>query len=80
LFKVNGLQLDKGILVSTGFHFVVESFGEAVIAGKAPHGGDLLLPSLQSLPELDQLRLDERTEDLPALRGLQVPCMRSDKP
>ncbi len=34
----------------------MESFGNAVVASKAPHSGDLLAPGVQGFAKLDQLR------------------------
>ena len=36
-------------------HFVVEALGDAVVAGEAPHGDDLVGPSGESLAELHEL-------------------------
>ena len=47
--KAVGLTIDE-------LHFVVEAFGDAVVAGKAPHGDDLFTPSSQGLAKLHQLR------------------------
>jgi hypothetical protein len=33
-------------------HFVVKAFGDAVVAGEAPHGYDFFRPSCQGLAEL----------------------------
>jgi hypothetical protein len=38
------------------FHFGVEAFGDAVVAGEAPHGGDLVLPGMKGVAQLNQLR------------------------
>jgi len=32
----------------------VEAFGDAVIAGKAPHSGDFFLPGIESIAQLNQ--------------------------
>ena len=34
----------------------MEAFGDSIVLGKAPHGNDLLRPTVQSLAELDQVR------------------------
>jgi hypothetical protein len=34
-------------------HLVVESFGDAVVAGEAPHGNDFFRPGGERLAELD---------------------------
>ena len=47
--EAEGLPVDE-------FHLVVEALGDAIVAGKAPHGGDLFGPRVQGLAELDQLR------------------------
>ena len=33
------------------FHFAVEAFGDAVVAGEAPHADDLLRPIMEGLGE-----------------------------
>ena len=38
-----------------GFHFVVEAFGDGVVAGEAPQAGDLFLPTVQGFAERDQV-------------------------
>lgn len=36
------------------FHFAVEAFGDAVVAGEAPHANDLLGPSGEGVGERDR--------------------------
>ena len=49
------MKVAKGVGLSIDeFHFVVETFGDAVIAGEAPHGHDLLGPGRERLAELNQ--------------------------
>src|SRR6185437_8430178 len=43
-------------LATDELHFVVEAFGDAVVAAEAPHGGDLTGPGMQRVAELHQLR------------------------
>jgi hypothetical protein len=44
------------------FHFGMEAFGDSVVAGEAPHAGDLLPPGMQDMAELDQWREPATTE------------------
>ena len=43
-------------LAAECFHFVVEALSDAVVAGEAPHRGDLFLPAIVRFPQLDHLR------------------------
>ena len=43
-------------LATDQFHFGVKAFGDPVIAGEAPHRGDLVLPTGEGFAERDQLR------------------------
>ena len=36
------------------FHFAVEAFGDAIVSGEAPHGGQGLAPGVEGLGESDQ--------------------------
>jgi len=44
----SGLAIDE-------LHFVMEAFGDAVVADEAPHGDDLLAPGRERLAESHQL-------------------------
>jgi hypothetical protein len=46
--KAIGLPVDE-------LHLVVDSFGDAVVAGEAPHGNDFFRPGGERLAELDEL-------------------------
>ena len=51
------LKVTKAVgLALQHFHLGVKAFGDAVIAGEAPHGGDLHRPGGQGLPQRHQLR------------------------
>src|SRR6185437_13887257 len=43
-------------LATDELHFVVEAFGDAVVAAEGPHGGDLAGPGMERVAELHQLR------------------------
>jgi len=49
------LEVAKAVcLALKDFHFGVETFGDCVVAGETPHGGNLAGPGGQSLAERDQ--------------------------
>jgi hypothetical protein len=49
------LEVAKAVdLALKDFHLGMETFGDAVVAGEAPHGGDFVRSGGQSLTEGDQ--------------------------
>jgi hypothetical protein len=48
------LEVSEAVgLALQNFHFGVKAFGDSVIAGEAPHAGNLLAPEVQRIAELD---------------------------
>ena len=57
------LEVSEAVgLTLEDFHFGVEAFGDAVVAGEAPHAGDFLPPGIQGIPELCEWREPATTE------------------
>src|SRR6185437_15201489 len=47
---------EAGGLATDELHFVVEAFGDAVVAAEAPYGGDLAGPGMERVAELQARR------------------------
>ena len=46
------LEVSKPVsLTRENFYFVVKAFGDVVIAGEAPHGGDFFSPGIKRIAE-----------------------------
>jgi len=57
------LEISESVcLALQDFHFGMEAFGDSVVAGEAPHAGDLLAPCMERFAELQQWREPATTE------------------
>ena len=49
------LEIPEAVsLTREDFHFVVKAFGDGVVAGEAPHGGDFFSPGMKRMDERHQ--------------------------